>query len=45
MSDNCEVTGMSQENVSKFQYLHSHLTGTLEIEQPSSDVLTGFANN
>ena len=43
MSDNCEVTGMSQENVSKFQYLHSHLTGTLEIEQPSSDVLTRFA--
>ena len=43
MSDNCEVTGLSQENVSRFQYLHSHLTGTLEIAEPSSDVLAGFA--
>ncbi len=43
MSDNCEVTGLSQENVSRFQYLHSHLTGALEIAEPSSDVLAGFA--
>ena len=43
MSDNCEVTGLSQENVSRFQYLHSHLTGTLDIAEPSSDVLAGFA--
>ncbi|MBJ47367.1 MAG: hypothetical protein CMB59_05705, partial [Euryarchaeota archaeon] len=42
MSDKCEVTGLSQENASKFQYLHSHLTGELEISEPTSDVLAGF---
>ena len=42
MSGKCEATGMSQENVSKYQYLHSHLTGALEISEPSPDVLAGF---
>ena len=42
MSGKCEVTGLSQENASKFQYLHSHLTGDLEISEPTSDVLAGF---
>ena len=43
MSDRCEVTGLSPENVNKFQYLHSHLKNSLEISEPSSDALEGFS--
>ena len=43
MSDSCEVTGLSPENVNKFQYLHSHLKNSLEISEPSSDALVGFS--
>jgi len=42
MSDRCEVTGLSQGNMRDFQYLHSHLVGTLDIPEPSSEVLSGF---
>ncbi|MAX45321.1 MAG: hypothetical protein CMB24_00815 [Euryarchaeota archaeon] len=42
MSDRCEVTGLSQENMRVFQYLHSHITGTLEIPEPSLEALSGF---
>ncbi len=43
MSDKCEITGLSQEDASRFQYLHSHLIGTLEISEPSSEILAGFS--
>ena len=42
MSDRCDVTGLSKENMSKLQYLHSHLTGSLEIAEPSAEALSGF---
>ena len=42
MSDRCDVTGLSKENMSKLQYLHSHLTGSLEISEPSPEALSGF---
>ena len=42
MSDRCDVTGLSKENMSKLQYLHSHLTGSLEISEPSAEALSGF---
>ena len=43
MSERCEITGLSPENVSRFQYLHSFVTGGLEIPTPSSEALAGFA--
>ena len=42
MSDRCEVTGLTQEDVIRFEYLHSRLTGTLEIAEPAPEALAGF---
>ena len=42
MSDNCDITGLSPEDVNLFGYIHSQLIGTLELSEPSSDTLTGF---
>ncbi len=42
MSDRCEVTGLSQEDINFFNYLHQSITGKLELSTPSSEVLTGF---
>ena len=43
MSDSCEITGLSPENVKKFSYLHAHITNNKEITSPSEDILEGFS--
>ena len=42
MSDRCEITGLSQEDVNFFSYLHPHIIGELELNAPSKDTLTSF---
>ncbi len=42
MSERCEITGLLPEDVSRFQFLHSQLTGGLEIATPSPEELTGY---
>ena len=42
MSEACEITGLSPENVDKFRYLHDYITKGTEIPIPDNDVLKGF---
>lgn len=42
MSDRCDITGLSPEDAKLFEFLHSHLTGNLEIISPSKEVISGF---
>ena len=42
MSEACEITGLSAENIENFSYLHDSITKNIEITAPGSDVLKGF---
>ena len=42
MTDFCEITGLSSENLEKFNYLHHYITNSKEIATPDNDVLKGF---
>ena len=42
MSEVCEITGLSKENIEKFSYLHKHLTEGSEIPIPDEKSLAGF---
>ena len=42
MSETCEITGLSPENIEKFSYLHDSITKNTEISAPENDVLKGF---
>ena len=42
MTDFCEITGLSSENLEKFNYLHHYITKSKDIPTPDNDVLKGF---
>jgi len=42
MTDFCEITGLSSENLEKFNYLHHYITNSKEIATPDNDILKGF---
>ena len=42
MSKPCEITGLSAQNIEKYSYLHAHLTGNLNLQEPSEESLNGF---
>ena len=42
MSSRCEITGLSQEDAKLFEYLHSQLTGKLEINEPEKEIISSF---
>ena len=42
MSEVCEITGLSKDNVTKLSYLHKHLTEGNEIPIPDENSLNGF---
>lgn len=42
MSEACEITGLSPENIEKFRYLHDYITKGTEIPIPDNDILKGF---
>ena len=42
MSQPCEITGFSKENIEKFSYLHQHITANKEIPNPDDKSLKGF---
>ena len=42
MSQPCEITGLSEENVAKLSYLHKYITTDIEIPTPDEKSLNGF---
>ena len=42
MSKRCDITGLAAEDINLFGYLHSQLIGELELNDASSEALTGF---
>ncbi len=42
MSDNCEITGLSPEDVNLFANLHSQIVGKLELSTPSKESLMDY---
>jgi DNA polymerase sigma len=42
MSSRCEITGLSKEDAKLFEYLHSQLTGKLEINEPEKEIISSF---
>tara|TARA_B100000767_G_scaffold274841_1_gene309214 strand:+ start:2135 stop:4225 length:2091 start_codon:yes stop_codon:yes gene_type:complete len=42
MSERCEVTGLSEEDMNFFNYLHQYITGKLELSTSSNQSLTSF---
>ena len=42
MSQPCEITGLSEENVAKLSYLHKYITTDTEIPTPDEKSLNGF---
>ena len=42
MSQPCEITGLSEDNVEKFSFIHQHITTNKEIPMPDNDSLKGF---
>ena len=43
MSSRCDITGLLEEDAKLFEYLHSQLTGKLEIKQPEQEMISSFA--
>ena len=42
MSERCEITGLSPEDVNLFANLHSHIVGKLELSTPSKESLASY---
>ncbi|GIR67070.1 MAG: hypothetical protein CM15mP71_2960 [Candidatus Poseidoniales archaeon] len=42
MSEVCQITGLTEDNVAKLSYLHKHLTEGSEIPIPDEKSLNGF---
>jgi DNA polymerase sigma len=42
MSGNCEITGLSPEDVNLFSNLHSHIIGTLEMATPTKEEFAAY---